>query len=395
MATGDGGQGAGFLHVLYQSGHDDQLIAEARRRLGLDPNDWSAHYYLCMGLCRLDRQREARPHLDFLLRTDPETVDAQFAATFFHSSAGKWRKARPHIAAGLRLDPDETAFLTSAAIADLSELKLDSARRHIDRARQLDPDDPEIANLHIRIHAASEESTSAALQRLEEYQQALRLEPGNASLHNSIGDVYLNELEDPAAAEEHYRIALQSEPGNAQYQQDLFHAVARRSLIYRIFSIPTRTFEWLRALGRACLLQPWRLLLFLLAGKFVLGFLIWLVLATLVFWPGGKVYEWLLVSEMKRPAKASLRGMQLWYRLRLLPVWSRFLFFLVINGLLWGACFHLLDISLMEGYAFFGAFTGIHFVVVSILWLLRRAKTSRTRKRRMRRQPPPLPAQRA
>jgi len=391
MTIGDGGQARQFLRALYQSDRNEQLVTEARRVLGQSPEDLSAHYFLCLGLVNLEQFREARHHLDFLLSQDPESTDSQYAAASYYGSSGKWGKARPHIAAGLRMDPDETAFLTWAAIADLNEMKLESARWHIDRARHLEPENPEIVNLHIRIHAATEESATAALRRLEEYQSALRLDPENASLHNSIGDVYLNELESPLEAEKHYRVALQAEPGNAQYQSDLFDAVAKRSLIYRLFSIPSRTFKWLRALAKVCRHQPWRILLFLIAGKLVLCFFGWLILATVVFWPGGKVYEWLLVSEMKSPSKVGLRGTQWWYRLRALPIWSRFLGFLIINLALWGALFSAMKVSLVGGYKFFGFFVAFHFVVVLVLWMWRKMRTAASRRRRKGKQPPPLP----
>jgi len=76
-----------------------------------------------------------------------------------------------------------------------------------------------------------------------------------------------------------------------------FRAVARRDLIYRLFSLPSRTFTWLCHVLTVVRLQPWRLLLLMIAFKLVGIFLLWLLAATVILWPGGKAYEWLQVKR--------------------------------------------------------------------------------------------------
>jgi hypothetical protein len=380
---------------LIQAGNLDRVESEAKRFLAQDPEDSTAHYYLTLALIDLKKPQEAKGHLDFLLSSEPDSVTTRIAAVCYHGALDQWSEARRHIAEGLRLDPDLAFFHRYAAIADLRRMKLKEAKIHISRARELDPDDGDIANLHIRIHGVGETSAADALNRLEEYRAALRLDPENAALHDSVGDIYLDDLDDPEEAEKHYREALRIEPGDRDYQRDLFHAVAKRSLVYRLFSLPSRTFTWLGHVARGISLQPWRLMFLIIGFKAVMGFFLWLLLATVLFWPGGKVYEWLLVSEIKRGSAASNAELRAWFWFRRWPRWGRFALFLGANLALWGGLFAALNFPLSAGYAFVAIAIAIHLLFVSVAWGLRRAiAASAKRKAERRKTPPPLPGQR-
>jgi hypothetical protein len=105
------------------------------------------------------------------------------------------------------------------------------------------------------------------------------------------------------------------------------------------------------------------------AGKFVLIYLIWLMMMTVLFWPGAKVYEWLLVSEIKRGKVAELVGLRTWFWFRQWPGYVRFTLFLLVNALLWGALFHALEIPLASGFRFVGYFAAFHFAWV-VAWTI-------------------------
>lgn len=361
-----------MLSILSMAGNTDRLVAEARRILSRDPEDLDAHYHLVMGLCDLREFAEAGIHLQALLRLDPASVDSHVAAVRFHLMKEQWKSAQHFASAGMGIDPACTYFHFAAAIIASNRYRPAEARRHIARARELAPEDPEIVNLHIRLHAAMESTAKEAWKRLHEYQAALQLDPGNASLHNSIGDVYLNELEDPSKAEEHYRTALQSEPENRQYQRDLFQAVARRSVIYRLFSLPSLTFASLREIIAVLRDHPWVILFVLIAFKFVLAFAAWLAVATVLLWPGCKVYEWFLVSELRGGSDTPVRMLSVWLRIRRFPLWLRFGAFLALNGLVWWLLFLLTGMPPGQGLGYVGIFLGIHLAVVIVLRLVRK-----------------------
>ncbi len=367
-----------MLSILSDAGNPDRLVAEAYRCLGRNPEDLDAHYYLVMGLCDLRQLDGAERHVQHLLRLDPESVDTHVAAVRFHLVKRKWKAALRFIEAGLQIAPDFAYFHFAAAIVECRQYRPAEARKRITRARELAPEDPEIVNLHIRLHAAMETSATEAWKRLREYEAALALEPGNASLHNSIGDVYLDELENPSKAEEHYRMALRAEPGNREYQRDLFNAVARRSILYCLFSLPSRVFESIRA-GLVVLRDHWWIAIVLLAVfKFVLVFLAWLAVATVLLWPGCKVYEWFVVSELRRGSATPVPMLSLWLRIRRFPLWLRFGAFLGLSCLIWGLLFLLAAIPLEIGFGAVAIFVAVHLVVLLFLRILRKFEAWRS-----------------
>lgn len=224
------------------------------------------------------------------------------------------------------------------------------------------------------------------MKRLEEYRRALAIDPQNAALHNSMGNVLLDELEDPVDAEQHYRAALRIKPDNRVYQRDLFHSVARRSLLYRVFSLPSRSFTWLGRVGHALRYQPWRLiflLMFLPIGfKFVLAYFGWLVTVTVLFWPAGKIYEWFLVSEIKYAQGASMSMVMAWHRIQQWSFSTRLLLFLGLNVALWIGLFLALGVPVGKGLYFLLLFVVLHFACTATLLGYRKVKVRFARSRR-------------
>jgi tetratricopeptide (TPR) repeat protein len=372
---------AQVLRHLSETGNSERLETEARRFLELNAEDFDAHCYLGLVLIDADRYGEAKPHLDFMLRTDATSVRTQIAAVSWHAGQERWRDARRHIAEGMRIDPDCAFFHESAAIAALRELKMSKAKGHIARARELAPNDAEIANLYLRIHGATETSKKDAWTRVWAYEDALRLDPGSAEIFQSIGDVYLDELDDPKSAEKYYREALRIAPTNHEYQKRLFNAVAKRSVIYRLFSLPSRTFTWVGHICYAIRCRPWYLILLLIGFKFVLGFFVWLMLATILFWPGGKMYEWLMISELKRGATISDSELRTWHWFQRIPMWARFSLFLVVNLAIWGGILACLGAPLVEGYLGVLVISGLHFVLVAAQWAEKRVGAALARRK--------------
>ncbi|MFN0128086.1 MAG: tetratricopeptide repeat protein [Verrucomicrobiales bacterium] len=368
------------LSLLAEAGNPERLEREAARWLQRDPEDPAAHFYRATALLDMGKPREAGPHVEFLRARAPEDSATWVAAASQACALHQWRSLRRHLQEGMRLDPQNPLFYRLAAVEALQRIDLKSAKSHIKRARDLDPNDANTAALHIRIHGVDQRDAVSALTRLEESRQALELEPENAALWNGMGDIYLQDLDDPAAAEPHYREALRLEPGNKFFQRDLFHAVARRSLVYQLFSIPSRTFGWLGGVGYVLLRQPWRLILLVFAMKLVAGFFLWLLIVSILFWPGGKVYEWLLVSEIRDAASASNYKLRTLRRFHRWPLWVRFGSFLLINMALWSGLFRLLGMNQGIGFAVVGAIAGFHFLIVSVLLLTKRLQTASARR---------------
>ena len=152
--------------------------------------------------------------------------------------------------------------------------------------------------------------------------------------------------------------------------------MARCSLIYRLVSMPSREFEWIGALAFGIRQRPWWWLLVAVCFTAVIIYFAWLVLATLVFWLPGRIYEWLLVSEIKAGSRASDGQLRWWFRFQRLPILLRFAMFVGLVGLGWSIFFRLLSVPLADGFTVVGLFAGVHFVFVLIALVFRRIRSA-------------------
>ncbi len=323
-----------ILYSLYLTGNMDRVEREALRFLSMDAEDVSAHYYLTLALGKMSRFAEAVKHLEFILKANPDELRYHIAAINHYVEQERWTAANRHVAISLSINPESDLVHYYAAYVHVNCLRHKKAKAAIDRARQLNPHDADIVNLHIRIHSREETSAIDALKRLTEYEDALKLDPENAWLHKSMGDVYASDLGDPVVAQSHYREALRLDPSNRDFQAELFSAVAESNLVYRTFSIPSRSISTLRGIGKMLKHEPWRIIMFLVGIKFVTAYVIWLGIVTVLFWPGCKVYEWLLVNEIKRDSVTDKIGLRVWIWFRKWPTWARFGLFIILNILL-------------------------------------------------------------
>ncbi len=363
-----------ILSTLYAAGNMDRLEREARRFLSMDADDVSAHYFLTLALGNMGRFSEAVKHLEFILKDDPDELRYHIAAISHYVQQERWSAARKHVEIALRLDPHSAEVHYFAAYVHVNCLRHKEAKVAIDQARQLNPHDADIVNLHIRIHSLEETSATDALKRLSEYENALLLDPENAWLHKSMGDVHAFDLGEPLVAQSHYREALRLKPNNRDFQKALFSAVAESNLVYRMFSIPSRALTRLWGVAKLLEHEPWRLIFLLFAIKFVAAYVVWLGMVTVLFWPGGKVYEWLLVNEIKRGSVTEKIGLRVWFWFRQWPTWARFGLFLLLNLALWGGLFLLLGIEPFSGYNFVGGFVCLHFAFVLLVWIYRKIR---------------------
>ena len=381
-----------ILSHLLDCGMHDRVISEGRGFLERDVEDSAAHFYLALVLSDLSEFREAQQHVEHLLAADPESVRAHIAAVHFYAKSHNPRKVSLHVTEGMRIHPEMPYFHQHAATLALSRLKMKEAKAHITRARELDPDDPHLANLYIHIHGSLDPTVGESLANLRKFKEALQLDPLNPALHHSIGSLYLDELDDPQAAEIHFREALRTAPQDRDHQKGLFQAVAEKSLVYRLFSIPSRSFADVGNALHGLRLQPWRMIFLLVGFKFIMAYFLWLLMATLVFWPGGKAYEWLLVSEIRKGGGLSTAGLRVWFWIRKWPVWARLAVFLFGNFLLWAGLFLWLKVPLATGAMILAAFVSVSFIWIALKSFSKRYAARRERKR-MRKQgnPPPFP----
>lgn len=389
---------AAGLFDLFTAGHFEQVVGQGRRLLERHPLDASTHYYLVLALVALKRPREAKRHLDFLLDHAPDDAISHHAACRYFMHVKRWRDARKHIRSAIALEPDEALYHREAAVVALQKTKAKEAKASLETALRLDPQDPDTLHLYLVVRGLNETTAREAWQRIRHFKEALALDPGNAELHASIGEVYFEELDQPREAEENLREALRLDPSCRNHQKLLFRAVGQQRLLYRMLSIPSRTWAYVGNLLRGLAVKPWLIIFWLVAFKFALGFLLWLLLATIIFLPPAKIYEWLLIAEIRCAADVSNQGLRLKRRLNRWPFWVRFSSFLVLVLGLWAGFFSALGISLASGFLVLGIVVGIHFALTLIVFLCRKARAAFGRRQADKRPqpltipPPPLPS---
>ena len=379
------------LHELLLAGHLEQVVSQARRVLEREPESATTHYYLTLALLRLGRVTDAWISVQTLLERLPNTGLTHHAASLYFAAVKKDRKAREHIRQAVALEPHVAAFQYYACGAALRLGKIREAREAIDAARHLDPMDPDIIRLYVLVHGLNQDSARSAWERVRQLETGLGIDPTNAGLHETIGDIFLRELDHPAEAEQHYRESLLREPVNRDCQKALFQAVARQRFMYRLLSIPSRAWAWLGDVVRGCSYQPWRLIFLVFAIKFVLVFFVWLLIATILFWPACKMYEWLVVAEIQSAGLAPARWLAFKRRLSRRPFWMRFALCLCLIVGLWVLLFKLFRVPLVGGFVFLGSLAAVHSIALLVEMAGRRIR-SRFASRQIAKVPPKISA---
>ena len=366
------------LWNLFQARHFEQVISQGGRILQKEPAEQLAHYLMALARVNLSRVPEAREHVECLLSYHPDWAPSHHAASVYLRAIQRWSEARRHIETAITLDPNSPTYHLMAAVLALHEQRLDQARASVARARELDPQNPDVIRMSVEIQGLGQTTAREAWERIRELESGLEIDPNDDGLHASIGSIYLDELDQPREAEAAFRAALLNDPSDRDNQKSLFRAVGQQRMLYRLLSIPQRAYAWLANYFRGLALQPWRILLVLLAFKVVIAFVLWLAVVTVVFWPSCKVYEWLLISEIQCVVEATDRHLRFKRALNRWPFWVRF--GLCVGLILgsWFVFFALLGIVTV-GFAVLGGIAGVHLIFTLVLFLIRRARSSHGR----------------
>ena len=361
-------KGGWYLFELLQSGNNERTIQAANQVLSQNPLDEDAHYCLAIAFSEDEQPKQAKPHVDFLLEHHPEAENTHIAACVLAYHREKWRQLGKHAEEGRRLRPDDSRFHYYLALSAGFQLKTKKAIEHIERSLALDPSNSTAIAFRVRLRSLSfkNENAKATWKNVRELESALALDAEDPSLHSALGDFYLGNLDNPKQAEHHYRHALLADPTNTSFQRDLFESVAKRSLLYRVLHLPTRNFQFWRRVPTLLRYKPGYVLFFVFGLKFLSVYFGWLILATFAFWPASKIYEFLLVSEIKAGSKASFNTIRTWHRLQQWPFWIRFSAFLLFLGCLYVGLFLYLNLPIVESLVFLLGFAAVHYLLIAI-----------------------------
>lgn len=380
-----------WLQHLHVAGQWERLEKFAAETLEADAEDIEAHFHRAWALLKLERGKEAGPHVEYLLRTNAEDVSFLKLAAFWHMHGHKRHtQARGCLETALKIDPEDAMLWYLAAIVETQLLQFEIARQFIARARQLDPDDADIAFLHISLVSMEQTGAKAAWQTVREHEKALALEPDNDSLIASMGDVYLDELEMPERAEELYRQALAIDPSDRHHQQRLWKAMQKRNFLFRTLRLPFSGMTLGVNLLRAILIKPWLILCYLLGFKLIIAYFVWLLAATIVFAPPALIAGWLVMSDLQRASRAADKVGRWWLDFHMMPMAVRLLCCLLLMAAFWWGLFALLGVPASSGFIGIGLFFGVHLAVMALRVAMRKSD-SHTAAAALKK-PPPLPS---
>lgn len=280
------------------SGQWDRALAASLEWLAKEPENLRAHRSAAQSLINLDRTDEAGKHLEKVLAGSPADGFAHRLMSMVYFRAGKFQAADESIRRAIALNPSDAYHWHQLAHMSYRQGDLITARKCVARARELNPRDANILNLAILCEPDDRNTTA---QKIQQYQEALALDPENANLHNNLGAQYLDRLKDYGKAEECFRRALFIEPSSKLFRKNLFITVKKRDLIYRVLCTPK---DWLfeawnffaRMRKKNILLYILLIPVWLVAFRFIFGGLIlWFALV----WPLTKVYEYLTIGDIR------------------------------------------------------------------------------------------------
>jgi tetratricopeptide (TPR) repeat protein len=200
----------------------------------LGPTRRDSRQALVRALVRANRPADARPHLEELLRQDPDDVDAKVTLAECHKGLGQTDEARRLLDQVLLRWPDHAHALHQRGKLELETGDAKQAAAYLRRAVAGAPFDKEVLYTWQRClerpGVAPPEEAAEWKKRLQAVEADLRLlneltskipkEPGNAELRRSAGEVLLRNGQE-AEGLRWLRSALAVQPDHAATHQTL------------------------------------------------------------------------------------------------------------------------------------------------------------------------------
>jgi tetratricopeptide (TPR) repeat protein len=129
-----------YLHTV--GGDRPQAVADLRKAVAIDPDNFDARLELARSLGRTD-PAEAAEHLEVLRRRDPTNNDVRFPLALMRRSLGQLDEATQLLDQVLASAPDDVPALVARGQVALDLQQLGQAEELLRRAWNLEPDEPE------------------------------------------------------------------------------------------------------------------------------------------------------------------------------------------------------------------------------------------------------------
>jgi Flp pilus assembly protein TadD len=310
----------------------ERLCETAREKLAEDPEDDHAHLLVAQALINLRRHAEAKIHLEKRLAAKPNDDFAHRMMSMVQFAGKEYAAADESIKRAIAIDPQDSNSWYHLAWMCHTQRDVAGGLKWIMKARELAPNDPDILNLYALCVGNGEE-------RANLLREALALDPENALIINNLGSYYLDNLKDYTRAEQCFRQALAIRPSLKVARQNLFVTIRHRDWIYRTLRAPLDFLLNIRAsLWGGDRRGPVKLiiggLIWFLLFRFVIGGLVlWFALV----WPLLKVYEFLVIGDIRKKAGELGSGSGGFMGIRRWPIGARMTIFGILLLGFWSA----------------------------------------------------------
>jgi tetratricopeptide (TPR) repeat protein len=275
----------------------DRALEVAKDLLSSDPEDHLAHFWAAQALINLDRYAEAEGHLELCLAHDPDNAMAHRFLSIVHFTKNKYRAADESIRKALALDPNDPYNWYHIGWMRFKQDDLKAGLKYAEKARELSPRDSDILNLVALCTPKGGEHDGTLLQN---YLEALELEPENPQVHNNLGVYYMQVEGDFPKAEACFRQALFFDPSLKVSRFNLFIVIKHRDKVYRFLCWPRDAINDIFArIGKNKMLYYLLFPVWIFACRYLFGVL---VLWFLLVWPTVKVYEYLTIGDIQTQA---------------------------------------------------------------------------------------------
>ncbi|HTV42017.1 MAG TPA: tetratricopeptide repeat protein [Candidatus Sulfotelmatobacter sp.] len=369
-----------ILTQRFLSSHQwDRALETAREWLAREPENPRAHRMAGQSLVNLNRYKEAESHLLEALKANPQNDFAWRCLSISQFHQRRFKAADESIQKAISLNPRDAFHWYHLAWMFYRHGDPKSALKYAEKARELAPRNASILNLTA---LCTPKTRANVAERLEQYHEALALDPENAQVHNNIGVYYLN-IKNYAAAEESFRRALSLQPTMKIARSNLFLVLKHRDVLYRVLTAP-RDFVlgWFAGVRK----RPILIVIYLLALPILIALFEFLVglfgLWCLIVWPMVKTYEYLTIGDLRAQAgdigakRGGIFGYRRW------PLHLRMgLFGLLLVGFWGGITLFVIKTSLLNSKNFGEAVLGpiIAIGCVALLVFIVRARLKRGR----------------
>ncbi|MEM7383473.1 MAG: tetratricopeptide repeat protein [Verrucomicrobiota bacterium] len=324
----------------------------------------------------------AERHLEKALAGDPDDDHTLWLLGKIAFQRNEEKKAEDLVSRAIGLDPQQAHYWQTMGWVAWDRDDFESARDCANRARQLDPTEAD----HLILLARAEQSLKApAPLVMGLLDEALALDPENAEVHDTVGNIQLTELKDPAKAETSFRRALTLDPTDDRYRKNLLGALRKTDPFLRILYLPWEGVKKLAGVWDWVWEKKWPLIGFIFVAKYLLVIL----MAMLVLWlmwmfPVARVYEYLTLSDIRaragdvRARKGGLLSVHQW------PFAARIGAFIAFSL---GFFYLLFRASQTEAFGLvLGVLIGIGVVLWVILGIVGLVSASRSKRQAKKRQ---------